>query len=44
MAEANDIKFGMLLGFAKSNYNITPKDKMGVAFVRKASKNLGVRL
>jgi len=29
MAEANDFKFGIELGFAKSNYIITPKDKSG---------------
>ena len=27
MAEASEFKFGIVLGFAKSNYKITPKDK-----------------
>jgi len=29
MVEATDFKFGTELGFAKSNYKITPKDKRG---------------
>ena len=29
MAEASDFKFGKKLGFAKSSYKITPKDKRG---------------
>jgi len=29
MAEASEFKFGIELGFAKSDYKITPKDKIG---------------
>jgi len=29
MAEASDFKFGTELGFIKSNYKTTPKDKSG---------------
>jgi len=33
MAEASEFKFGTELGFAKSNYEITLKAKVGVALV-----------
>jgi len=41
MAEASDFKFGTELGFAKSNYKITPKDKNGRYSRLGASKNCG---
>jgi len=30
-AEASDFKFGTQLGFAKTHYEITPREKVGVA-------------
>jgi len=41
MAEASQFKFGTELGFAKSNYKITPKDKSGRAFRLGSFENLG---
>ena len=43
MAEASEFKFGVELGFAKSNYKITPKDKSVRGF-RGASKIWGFPL
>jgi len=40
MAEASDFKFGIELGFAKSNYKITSKTKVGEALVWGAPKIL----
>jgi len=41
MAEASEFKFGIELGFAKSDYKITPKDKSGRGFRLGSLKNLG---
>jgi len=43
MAEASDFKFGVELGFAKSNYKVTPKDnKSGRVYRLGSSQKLGV--
>ena len=41
MAEASEFKFGIELGFARSNYKITPKDKSGRGFRLCSLKNMG---
>jgi len=43
-AEGNYFKFGIELGFAKSNYKITPKGKGGRNRCPRRSQNLGVSL
>ena len=41
MAETKEFKLGIELGFAKSNYTITPKDKSGRGPRLESFKNLG---
>jgi len=40
IAEASEFKFGIELGFADSDYKITPKDKSGRSFHLGSFKNL----
>jgi len=44
MAEASEFKFGIELGFAKSNYKITRKYESGRGFRLDSLKNLGFPL
>jgi len=44
MAEASEFKFGIKLGFAKTNHKITPEDKSGRGFRPESFTNLGIRL